>query len=782
MKFWTIAVLVLAVAVSSHAAPLELTGGVIVVESGERSVVEATAARVLAEELEKRTGWAWSTAEKAPASGAAMVLYVGKPPRLRGRGAPDAVPPKETDGIAVAAAESKAGATVWLGGADARGALYAVGYFLRQLHWESGRAWLPEPVAHASSPEYAIRGHQIGYRAKANSYDAWTPAQMEQYIRELAFFGINAIENIPFQDDDESPHMPVTRAEMNRAMSDICRRYGLEYWAWTPAEFDLNDADKRTELLDKNEAFYQDCPRLDAVFFPGGDPGGNHPELVMPFLADVAVRLAKYHPEARIWMSLQGFEDDMVDYFYAWIEEHQPEWFGGAVGGPSSPPLKELRERLPARYALRDYPDITHTVRSQYATAWIDPAFAFTLGREGTNPEPVYYATIHRATAPHTNGFITYSDGVHDDLNKTVWSGLGWDQDYDLNTLLAEYARVFFGPGAAARAAAGLFALERNWSGALAENGGVDATLALWQALEAERPALAGNWRWQLYLMRAYYDGYTRHRLLYEEALEDEANAALTLAEDIGAEAAMDRAIGILARADQHVATEWRERVVALCDDLFRSIGLQTSVEKYQASGAERGAVLDFLDHPLNNRWWLEDQFAEITALTNESERLDRLELIRTWENPGPGSYYDDIGNVSKSPRVIRGEALATDPFMQRNPNPDFMWWDNGRSRLRPSWISKMTWPLGLRYTHLDPQATYTIRTTGLGQCLLSANGQRLTPTLDGKEIGEFKEFPVPQALLAGGELHVTFETPNEPGINWRQVSRLTEIWLLKGE
>src|SRR5690606_34161701 len=96
----------------------------------------------------------------------------------------------------------------------------------------------------------------------------------------------------------------------------ICEKYDLDYWVWTPADFDLLDAAARAEALEKHEAFYKETPRLDAVFFPGGDPGDNHPREVMPFLADIAVRLGKYHPKAKIWISLQGFDQEKVDYFY----------------------------------------------------------------------------------------------------------------------------------------------------------------------------------------------------------------------------------------------------------------------------------------------------------------------------------------------------------------------------------------------------------------------------------------------------------------------------------
>ena len=92
------------------------------------------------------------------------------------------------------------------------------------------------------------------------------------------------------------------------------------------------------------------------------------------------------------------------------------------------------------------------------------------------------------------------------------------------------------------------------------------------------------------------------------------------------------------------VSVELRTRISELCDRLFHSIGLQTSVQKYFAIGEERGAVLDFVDYPLNNRWWLEDQFKAIRALKSEDEKNRRLLQLATWEHPGPGSFYDDVG------------------------------------------------------------------------------------------------------------------------------------------
>ena len=115
----------------------------------------------------------------------------------------------------------------------------------------------------------------------------------------------------------------------------------------------------------------------------------------------------------------------------------------------------------------------------------------------------------------------------------------------------------------------------------------------------------------------------------------------------------MDRATAVLESAvTDRTAPDLRDRIIELCEMLFHSIGLQSSVKKYYASGEERGAVLDFIDYPLNNRWWLEDQFKLIRAMKSEEEQHRKLREIAVWEHPGPGSFYDDIGNIAKSPHV----------------------------------------------------------------------------------------------------------------------------------
>ncbi len=774
-----VAALLLIVDGVAKAQDIDLTKTTIVTRGPGASTLERTAATVLAEEVAKRTGLYWPISGAWPTEGARVVVTVAAA-RVQGKAVPEEVSPKKADGYGIRTEMSSSGPAIWIVGHDARGALFGVGRLLRELAWTQERAWLPKPLTDSTAPEYAIRGHQLGYRATAKSYDAWDARQYDQYVRELALFGANCIEGIPFHDarPTVAPH---PRREMNRELSISCERYGLDYWIWTPADFDLKDLAKRQAMLDAHEQLYKDCPRLDAVFFPGGDPGNNPPELVMPFLEDLARLLDRHHPNARIWISLQGFEDPQVDDFYAWVETHMPKWMGGVVAGPSSPSIAETRARLPLPYGLRHYPDITHVVRAQYPAGWIDPALAFTLGREPINPRPLYYRHIHNKFAPYTDGFLTYSDGVHDDVNKAVWSALGWNTHAEPRRIVLEYCRLFFGASVAEPAADGILAQEQVFEGALATKGSVDASLLMWQTLETQAPELAGNWRWQMCLLRAHYDAYVRARLLRETQLEHEANAAMLAAASTGADAAVDRALAILKTPDSApIRLDLRTRIVDLCEALWQSIGLQTSVEKYGASGAERGAILDFVDYPLNNRWWLEDELQKVKSLATEQAKVERLAVLGGWEDPGPGGFYDDIGNVAKSDRVIRGEQVNSLVEVENAPVPDFMWWDDGQRRVRQSWVSKMDWPLGLRYIGLDPNADYVLRTTGNRDCLPRANGIRLVPTIDGKEVGAIKEFPIPRRAYRDRVMEITFDVPFEPHIGWRDASRLSEVWLIK--
>ena len=783
---------------------VDLSSATIVVRPDPRPAAERAASEVLVEELEARLGARLAVSTTWPTSAPVIIVVTSagragspSPAGMRPHdaspwpGAP-AVPAASSaapgpEGFRLRVTSDGGRTVVWVLGADGRGALFGVGHLLRTLRWVPGgtstlRRGVPSTLDVTSSPAYTIRGHQLGYRQHSNTYDAWDEARYDRYIRDLALFGANSIENIPLQDTRVSPHFRLPRDEMNVAISRVCARYDLDYWIWTPADFDLADTARRAQMLDTLEAMFAKMPRLDAIFVPGGDPGHNAAELVLPYLEDLAARVQRHHPRAKVWLSLQWFPAAQIDWIYAQINATPRPWLGGLVAGPSSPPLAVTRARLHPRYRLRDYPDITHTVRAQYVVPDWDPAFNFTLGREPINPRPVFYSNLHDRIASHTDGFISYSDGVNDDVNKAIWSRKAWAPRESPREMLIDYARVFFGEAVADRAADGLLALEKNWEGPLASNGAVDGTLALWQRLEAETPALAGNWRWQQALFRAYYDAYTRHRLLRETDLERRANAALLEARTGGALTAVARARAVLAEADspgEHQA--WRQRILDLGAALFASIGMQMDTPTYKASGTERGAVLDFLHYPLNNRWWLEDEMAGALGLAEEAARVARLEVLARWERPDDGSFYDDLGHVGRSPHVRKARISgANPPELEDGPTPHFTWENEGRSRKRLSWQVSLRWPIALVYEQIDSSASYVVRLNGNGDVRLRINGVPATARHSSTTLGDPKEFVVPAEAVQTRRLVLTFDDIDESDRNWRQHSRVHEAWLVK--
>src|SRR5215468_4589274 len=106
----------------------------------------------------------------------------------------------------------------------------------------------------------------------------------EQYFRDLAVFGCNAVELIPPRSDDDatSPHFPKLPMEMMTEMSRLADNYGLDVWIWYPAmDPDYSNPNTVDDALREWAAVFEKLPRIDAVFVPGGDPGHTRPEILM---------------------------------------------------------------------------------------------------------------------------------------------------------------------------------------------------------------------------------------------------------------------------------------------------------------------------------------------------------------------------------------------------------------------------------------------------------------------------------------------------------------------
>jgi len=718
------------------------------------------AIRMLVEEVEKRTGIRW------PVTNSTEGVRIEVLSRQDG--------PAEGYQIEVG------NASVRVTGNDARGVLFGVGRFLRELRMEKGAVTVPDGFTEASAPRYPLRGHQLGYRPKTNSYDGWSVPVWEQYIRDLAVFGTNAIELIPPRSDDEpdSPHFPLPPMRMMTEVSRLADEYGLDVWIWYPA-MDLDYSNPQTvesELREWGEVFRK-LPRVDAVFVPGGDPGHSPPKILMAFLEKETQILHRYHPKAQMWVSPQGFNQRGLEEFYA-ILRTESGWLSGVVYGPQvRVSLPELRASVPKRYPIRHYPDITHSRQCQYPVPNWDVAFSVTEGREGINPRPFEEAEIFRRTAPYTIGFLTYSEGCNDDVNKIIWSALGWNPDADVDEILRQYGRYFISARHGESFARGLAELERNWQGRLDVNRGVDGTFAHFRELEqAATPQMLANWRFQQALYRAYYDEYTRKRLAYETDLESWAMNALRQAPSDGAERAMAEAERVLDTAvTTRVATDVRARVFELAEALFQSIRMQLSVPRYKAIAVDRGANLDTIDAPLNNRLWLKMRFDEIRRIGDESERLKGIDEILHWADPGPGGFYDDLGDTTRQPHLVRSEGtiMGFGPSGTRRRS----WWDHAEALYDA--------PLRMHYAGLDRDARYKIRVVYAGENprrkirLTAGEKWEIHPLIEKPAPLKPLEFAIPHEATEHGELDLTWR--GEPGLGGSgRGCQVSEVWLIK--
>tara|TARA_R110002049_G_scaffold104888_1_gene251504 strand:+ start:8676 stop:11117 length:2442 start_codon:yes stop_codon:yes gene_type:complete len=757
---------------------------------------------VLQEEIDKRSGIVLSRENKFPKQPQNRIIIgleglLNKWPteyqKLLGT-----LPDTNTEGYKIAVLPKDN--VVLLVGHDSRGVLYGIGKLLRKMEIYPGQVLLPNDINIASTPKYPIRGHQMGYRPKTNAYDAFSVQQFDDYIRDMAIFGANSIEIMPPRTDDDftNVHMKIPAIEMIVEQSKICDRYGMDVWMWYPnMGSDYTNPDSLKVEIEERRKVFKAIPRLDALFVPGGDPGDLEPDELFNWLKIEAEVLHEYHPNAKIWVSPQVFRPTKAwfDAFYGHINQEY-SWLGGVVFGPwIKTPIKEIKDRINPSIPIRRYPDITHNLSSQYPIPHWDLAYAITLGRESINPRPKDQKLIHNAFDQFAEGSISYSEGTNDDVNKIIWSDQDWDPETPVMETLRDYARYFVGPKYTETVSSGIMALERNIQGPLLNNEGVITTLQQWQDLESKASKeVLGNFRFQMGLIRAYFDAYQYRRLIYETRLEQQAREILSTSKVIGAIDALDKAKETLYKAKKEpIMPQWKSRCLSLADDLFKSIGAQLTVEKHFAAGG-RGNFIDNIDVPLNDGMWLIDQLATIEKIGNEPEKLEAIDQLLERNNPGPGGYYDNFGTPRSWDRVVSNHSYVEDPGGLKSPRVSFGVGLRGEEwvheitaigfdgHITPmSWMNQVTTlydePLKMIYNGLDPKGSYIIKVayTGRFRSKIKLTAENtLVHDFITTGIQPIYEFKIPSAALKDGVLELEWNCgEGERG------SQVSEIWLI---
>ncbi len=780
---------------------------------------ESRAAQILVEEAAKRCGITWPVGNSNRNAEVTIVLGTRESAGELLRKIPvseEALNGLKPEGFLVQTGKDSSGEWIAVFGADERGLLFGVGKLLRLIDFGRQEAEVPSaPFPLSSSPKYKLRGHQLGYRPKTNSYDGWTVEMWEQYIRDLVIFGTNAVELIPPRSDDlpDSPQFSLPPAEMMVKMSQIADNYGLDLWVWYPAmDPDYSNPQTVESAIQEWAGVLHDLPRLDAVFVPGGDPGHTEPKYLLDLLEKQKQSLTRAHPRMQMWVSPQGFSADWMQEFIEIIRRpHTEEWLDGLVFGPQSRlSVEEFRRAVPQHYPIRLYPDITHSLSCQYPVPDWDVAYATTEGREVINPRPVEEASILRGSLPETIGFITYSEGCNDDVNKFVWSALGWDPEQPVISVLRDFSHYFIGKEQESGFAQGLVNLERNWSGSLATNEQVDVTLGAFRDMEsAASPQVLENWRWQQAAYRAYYDAYVRRRLLEETGQLNRALDVLNQVTQVGWSALplgigqapseypanrldpmplIDAAIAILEEpAREPGGLVLRSRVTELGSALFQSIHMQLAVEQYQGEAVERGANLDTLDTPLTDGPYLRQQLVNIKAMSDANKQVQAIRGLLYRTDPGPGGFYDELGNIANRPHLLLGDGWVNDPEFRHTPQIGFGYPDKWGAMVPFAWKhwaeSLYDTAVELRYEGLDPRRDYRVRVVYSGSSpllkirLLANDTTEIHPYIARTWPPAPQEFAIPRGATSGGVLKLSWT--REPGLGGNGIGcQVAEVWI----
>lgn len=632
-----------------------------------------------------------------------------------------------------------------------RGHIFGLGRLLRKTQITGGKAELVCNLSGDYAPRMPIRGHQIGYRGNNNTYDAWQPEQFKRYQLEMMLFGSNIAEHVPDEGGNTSPLMPIPPNEMLRHVSAYAQELDMDFGLWYPIDHRQPEA----EAYNERERLFAELPRLDYVFIPGSDPGELPPDQLFARGAVYTRLLRQAHPEAKMWISAQMPHNapEWPAQFVAELEK-EPDWLEGVIMGPNhafSP--ESLRRVTPSRYDTRLYPDFTHSLRCEYPVHYHlqdwHYSLAATMSRESVDPRPREFQMLHRQTRGYISGSVSYSEGVHDDVNKMLWTDMDWFGDgISLRESLEDYARLFLWGVPAGTAADGILMLEQNWDGDPADNAGIGHCLHLWETLVRDCPQMHGNWRFNLLLFRAKCDAYVRQKRLAE--------------------------LNAIARRDWDY-THPAHDLFPLAQVLFDQIGIQLDVAHFGGLRWERGCTLDTIDRPITDLPWLKQQHAR--GLLEQSLRRNNI---------APDEFYFSFAHHDRGTLNCEQEGEFYLDFQGDRPENNgcfptclFQVFDHftfkcrlGGFTPRQDYVLRVTW---LRRGCQDSQA-FCITANGREIYRGQPYGGTPDPEFDAAMLGhEFhtRSYPLPASVFENGCLVLEMSEPLR-GI------MLSEFWVLK--
>jgi hypothetical protein len=683
----------------------------------------------------------------------------------------------------------------------------------------------------------------------------WTLEQWEQQIADLGLWGINLVRRqLLFSSFDawlDEQEMMIEdglgqaaweiEKQVNQLIHDYGLQVGIRYAPNTVSAAAVRDdwhvgstwprlvcpsvSGAHDRILYERLLLFKELEHIDHLFLPPYEVGACECDRCQPWsqtylklVKETASFLHRHHPNAQVWISNQGFSPEESEWLWQTLAQERHEWLqvmqygptaygfssNGVVPDTRQPSgtrrypamgtltrnLQETVRRIPVRYTLVLGPDVTHTFQPQYGMEYMDPALLWLHTYESPFARPLGYHEIFRATASASAGVALYSEGLYDDLNKALWAGWTWSPDLSPWEATMNYARWWFGDSAAQFVAEAILLSESNWESPLVTNDQVEqVVLQLDQAdLRIPEHLREGNWRWTMWRLRGLLDLLAHHKLTLANELEQDVHHRLseTLENPRELVHQVQTVIDLLDLEQREARLKWlKEEIQNLDKLLFEQIGLHLpAAANLNAELANLGWERNLLKNALNQ--------VEAENLSDLSGLRRAIRTVLTYEEAGPGGFYDNCGHIGLDPHFISGHRIpgvfGLDPGNRPSANTFAV--DLGEAK-----------DIVFAYQDLNPRSDYQLRLT-LVCPEVSSSHFELLPSMGSEGSGPLMcaaQRLYASGFLVHGDLYLphrvaqqyTFDVPRQAYSDGRlelrfvrvergNMAAVSEIWLMQ--
>lgn len=387
------------------------------------------------------------------------------------------------DGIILRSATVKGRHYLYAGGANVRSTIYAVGKLLRSLSF-TGRDVTVEPMGVAEVAHSRLRGFWYANHGPDVGYEVMSMNQFRTYLEDVLLWGVNTVGYAPIDfnqwksevfSDPGAFHRDMKRnvCDVPDIIDDYDLRVGVKMFVNNVFSDDTaarqlkhntegsdtslsgmycpdkgfvcpNDPASRKRLLEIREELFKRLPRVDFMVAHTTDAGGCVCEACQPYAAtyvklmdEYGRLLRKYHPQAKLGINFYFLTESGKQIALEYLASKGKELVEYVYFGldPAAEPAD--LQRLPTGIKAYTFYDVA---------MW--PFWGAYGAMPQLSPETLRLSLERDrriAAEPNYAGAIPYSEGLHEDLTRALYSAWLWDHKVSTRAVLHDYCRFHFG-------------------------------------------------------------------------------------------------------------------------------------------------------------------------------------------------------------------------------------------------------------------------------------------------------------------------------------------------